>query len=112
MKIALILLLTLLASAQEKKSRLSIRSENPEIVRLLRDALTGADVALTASRRGDYGVTVAISPLGEDTGCRGVAGVLLIEGRDGKHLSAFIASDPAALAGQMAQRLNEQIKGK
>lgn len=106
-----VLFLILFASvmAQDKKSSVRITSESPELGKLLRDELAGSSVVVTATKRGDLEVTAALSPLGEDTGCRGVIGVLLIESRAGRQLSAFIASDVSALARQMAQRLS---KGK
>lgn len=113
----LILFLILPASvmAQDRKARVSIEAQDGELARLLRDELTDSNVAVTTAKRGDYEITAAVAPLGEDIGCRGIIGVLLIEGRDGRQLSAFIASGVASLARQMAQRLNEELqthKGK
>jgi len=100
------------AFAQDRKTRVSVVAQDGELARLLRDELSNSNVAVTTARRGDYEVTAAISPLSEDTGCRGVIGVLLIEGRDGRQLSAFIASDIAALARQMAGRFADLKKEK
>lgn len=110
----LILFLILFASviAQDKKSSVRITSESPELGKLLRDELAGGSVAVTTTKRGDYEITAALAPLGEDTGCRGLVGVLLIEGRDGRQLSAFIASDLGALARQMAGKLAEETRRK
>jgi hypothetical protein len=115
MLLILFLILPASAMAQDRKPRVSLDAQDGELARLLRDELTNSNVVVTTAKRGDYEITAAISPLGEDVGCRGVIGVLLIEGRDGKQLSAFIASDAGALARQMAQRLNEGLqtaKGK
>jgi len=108
----ILLMLSIPVFSQDKKPHVRISAENSELNRLLRDELTSGNIAVTTTKRGDYEMTAAISPLGEDTGCRGVIGVLLIEGRDGRQLSVFIASDPSALTRQMAERIRLETKRK
>ena len=112
MLLILLLILSASAMAQDKARapRVSVSAQDGELARLLSDELNNSHVAVTTAKRGDYEITAAIAPLDSDTGCRGVIGVLLIEGRSGKRLSAFIASDVAALARQMAQGFNKELQ--